>query len=424
MSSPSSSPLDWPSLEAAVAAGAPPEADPATSLASSSRASVRLFDGTPADAARVVLYRDNHCWCPYCQKVWLWLETRRVPYTVRRVTMRCYLGAGQVKETWFTSMVPSGMLPALSLDGALITESDVILQRLEAAFGPLSPGEGLDAPAVLPLRLLERALFRAWCGWLCYPSSGPADEAARRAEFVAVAARVAAALSSTPGPFFLGGHFSTADCVFVPYVERMAASLYYYKGYNLRAELPAIGAWLAALETLPAYAGTQSDAHTHAHDLPPQMGGCFASGDAAQRAAAAHVDSGPFDTVPDAADAPAPPAAALEAVRRCAKFRRQLEGVNPDRAPGRLDAALRCALTALATGRAPPRPPPGAAAGLRYIRDRVSVPRDMSLHAARRLRAALEETAALDAPAGPATATASVPVEHRRDQDPRPFRGA
>jgi glutathione S-transferase len=85
---------------------------------------------------------------------------------------------------------------------------------------------------------------------------------------------VETALASTPGPYFLDP-FSTADVVFTPYVERMNASLYYYKGYSLREENPRFSAWFDAMETRPTYRGTQSDFHTHAHDLPPQMGGCY-----------------------------------------------------------------------------------------------------------------------------------------------------
>jgi glutathione S-transferase len=82
-----------------------------------------------------------------------------------------------------------------------------------------------------------------------------------------------------------------------------------------------------------------------------------------------------------------------------------------------VDEALRCALTHLLTGERPV-PPAGSDAALRYVRDRVNVPRDMSLWAARRLRAALEATAALAGPQqGP-----PIPEQHRRDQDPRPFR--
>jgi glutathione S-transferase len=68
-----------------------------------------------------------------------------------------------------------------------------------------------------------------------------------------------------------------------------------------------------------------------------------------------------------------------------------------------------------------PLPPPaGSAPGLRYLRDRISVPRDMPLHAARRLRQALEATASLDPQDGSAPGPA-IPTGHRRDQDPRPF---
>ena len=41
------------------------------------------------------------------------------------------------KEPWYKAKVPSGMLPALELDGKLITESDVILHALESTFGVL-----------------------------------------------------------------------------------------------------------------------------------------------------------------------------------------------------------------------------------------------------------------------------------------------
>ena len=55
---------------------------------------------------------------------------------------------------------------------------------------------------------------------------------------------------------------------------------------------------------------------------------------------------------------------------------------------------------------------------LRYLRDRVNVPRDMSIYAARRMRTALERTAALAGDGeGP-----PIPVNHRRDRDPRAFR--
>jgi glutathione S-transferase len=62
-------------------------------------------------------------------------------------------------------------------------------------------------------------------------------------------------------------------------------------------------------------------------------------------------------------------------------------------------------------------PPPDTDLALRYLRDRVNVPRDMSIYAAKRLRESLEKTAALvgNRQSPPLT------VRNRRDQDPVNF---
>ena len=405
---------------------APPELE-GINGPTNAQATLRLF-GRPESEVRVTLFRDHHAWCPYCQKVWLWLEEQRIPYRIRKVTMFCY---GE-KERWYKQLVPSGMLPALELDGRMITESDRILEALEAGFGPF--GAAMGDPAVLPLRNLERLLFRAWCQWLCTPSRSASEDESGRRQFQRCASAMEQALLATPGPFLLGPGFSTADLVFVPYVERMAASLAYYKGFLLRQEHPLIGAWFTALEQRSTYLGTQSDFHTHAHDLPPQMGGCYASGSQAQAAMASRIDQGPWpigtpdgsfgDSDPETSQAE-PPEAALIALARVLKHRQPILERNP-LGPERFDPALRCALAALVPGAHQPfTPPAGSAPGLRYLRDRISVPRDMPLHAARRLRQALEATAQLDPQASPSEAPVPqgppIPTSHRRDQDPRPF---
>jgi glutathione S-transferase len=243
------------------------------------------------------------------------------------------------------------------------------------------------------------------------------------------------ALEARGGPFVLGDALTTADLVFVPYVERMNASLAYYKGFALRREHPAIHRWFMALEARSTYLGTQSDFHTHAHDLPPQMGGCFASGDPAQRALAARIDGGPWPIGAPVGASPTLPAggsfdpetsqsepadAALVALGRVLRHRAPILARNP--VPSDLFApALRCALTALVGGQGEGlMPPAGSAPGLRYLRDRISVPRDMPLHSARRLRQALEATAQRD-PLDPRAQSLPIPTGHRRDQDPRPF---
>ncbi|AFY44892.1 glutathione S-transferase family protein [Nostoc sp. PCC 7107] len=370
------------------------------------KARLRLF-GKPESDVRVTLYRDNHAWCPYCQKVWLWLEEKQIPYRIEKVTMFCY---GE-KESWYKRKVPSGMLPAIELDGIIIKESDDILIALSKVFGPLS--QGMEDSPVLPLRQLERLLFRAWCAWLCYPAISSQQEKRNREQFIGVVAKVEEALGCTPSPYFLD-NFGIVDVIFTPYLERMNASLYYYKGYSLREENPRLSAWFAAMESRPTYRGTQSDFHTHAHDLPPQMGGCWENGEPQMLLNKARVDNGPWFGLPDVTY-PEPENSRMEALQRTIEHRVNIIRVNPldDQL---FDQALRCALTYMMTDEEC-IPPLGSDIGLRYLRDRINVPRDMSIYAAKRLRESLEKTAALAGDGQPDP----IPTQHRRDQDPSNF---
>jgi glutathione S-transferase len=394
-------PLTWPELETHTTwqidyANGPTNA----------QSRLRLF-GQPESAIRVTLFRDHHAWCPYCQKIWLWLEEKRIPYRIEKVTMFCY---GE-KEAWYKRKVPSGMLPAVELDGQIITESDDILIALERAFGPLQ--FAMDDPRVITMRRLERLLFRAWCNWLCYPTRSARDDQAAREKFQEIMGYVEEALGSTPGPYFLE-EFSVADTIFTPYVERMNASLYYYKGYSMREVNPNMAAWFDAMESRSTYRGTQSDFHTHTHDLPPQMGGCYTNNEPQAQQFSQRVDNGPWFGLPDVTY-PEPETSRQEALYRVIKHRANIIRVNPTD-DASFDTALRCALTQLIKGEACV-PPAGTDAGLRYLRDRISVPRDMSIYAAKRLREALEATAALAGDRqGP-----EIPIKHRRDQDPAAF---
>merc|ERR550514_1022268 len=95
------------------------------------------------------------------------------------------------------------------------------------------------------------------------------------------------------GPFFLGEQLSLVDCVFASSLERIAASMLYYKGLKVKGSperWPAINGWFEAMEQRASYRASMSDFHTNAHDLPPQIGGCIANRTQEQRNAAAAID--------------------------------------------------------------------------------------------------------------------------------------
>lgn len=199
------------------------------------------------------------------------LEEKRIPYRVEKINMRSY---GE-KPAWYLAKVPSGLLPAISLDGQLMTESLAIMQTLEAEFPqpqPMLPSRGSrEFDEANRLLNLERELFRWWCNFVF--RSGESS----RGGLERVLDEVNSALASSPGPWFLPSSaseeqgeeslegFSLVDLTYVPHLERMAASTAYWKGLQIRGNprWPAITRWFEALELRPTYMATKSDFYTH-----------------------------------------------------------------------------------------------------------------------------------------------------------------
>ena len=173
-------------------------------------------------------------------------------------------------------------------------------------------------------------------------------------------------LQASSGPFFLES-FSVVDCVFAPFLERMSASLFYYKGFTVRdkSRFPGVAAWFDGMEGRETYRGTQSDFHTHVHDLPPQLGGCFTNETEEQRSCQARVDGGLDMQLLDCGY-PEPEGSRALAAARVLKHKEYILEANPKDVDV-VDPALRCALTNLLTGDVID-PPPGSDVALRYVR--------------------------------------------------------
>eukprot|EP00850_Spirogloea_muscicola_P010045 SM000058S18475 [mRNA] locus=s58:164541:166293:+ [translate_table: standard] len=363
----------------------------------------RRFEAPEGGEPRVVLYRDNSAWCPYCERVWLQLEEKRVPYRVEKVAMRCY---GD-KPAWYTQMVPSGLLPAVHLDGQLITESLDIMLALEQELSdckPLLPQPGTqEAARVSDLLRLERQLFGAWLQWLTSPWGS-------RQKFEATMDAVDEALAATGGPYFLGKEFSLVDAVFAPFLERIAPSIAYWKGLVVRGSgrWPHLDQWFAAMDGRPAYKAVKSDDFGICHNLEPQIGRCAPLPDGKAYRAMVDGKDGSWDlplqeeaTTWGRDDGSGAGGAREEAAAALCENHEAIVGFalrgvrDGEQFRKEVDAGLRSVVLALLKG-------PDAVASTRaglpkqvavaaaYLRDRVGVPRDMAYPAARQLRAHLQ----------------------------------
>ncbi len=380
-----------------------------------SYSNLRLF-GHNEDDVIVTLYRDRHSWCPYCQKIWLWLEFKKIPYRVKKINMFCY---GQ-KESWFLDKVRSGKLPAIEFKGQIITESDNIIALLENEFGAL--GTFITSRHLRETRKLEREIFRSWCNWLCRESFNIMDSSFRKKRFKESIFKLEKILSTSKTGFIDpsvsdSGKIEpgTGDIIFIPYMERMNASLAYYKGFNLRENYTYINNWITLFENTSSYRGTQGDFHTHSHDLPPQMGGCFKEINDQQVSFSISIDNGEglgnleFNKEFDLNYY------AKFALKRVAKHKENIIKVNPYN-KGLFEESLRSALTHMVTGEVY-KPQYYAGESLKYLKNRISVPRDMPVISARILRQSLNKIESLS----DNKEIEKIPVRNRYDQDPRNF---
>ena len=248
---------------------------------------IRLFDKPEGYEPEVILYRDQAAWCPYCEKVWLQLEEKKIPYKMIKIPLRCY---GSKPSYFQREINPSGSLPVATIKGVTITESNDIMTTLEKQFPdhhPLIPREQEQdkQQRMQQLLRLERKAFSAWFNWITSRPAGGgglggflnkvggSDRGAQQMD--AVLREVDGQLKESQrlygGPFFLGD-FSLVDCMYAPFLERMAASLPYYRAFESRSpEYPHLLQWYTAMDEREAYRGVKSDYYTHVHDLPPQV---------------------------------------------------------------------------------------------------------------------------------------------------------
>jgi len=266
---------------------------------------IRLFDeSNKEEDIRVTLYRDHASWCPvsipflqlnvicyirfpsliyppllamqYCQKVWMFLEEKRIPYRIEKINMRCY---GE-KPASFQRLQPSGAIPVAIIDGRTLNQSNDIIYTLEELFTggkqkSMLPPQDDSAKRMKAQQLLklERSLFSAWMSYLTGSSRS-------KGSFINVLGEVENELKNADGDFFLGNEVSLVDCMYAPFLERIAASMIFFKGLQIRVpkgamtDYPAINRWFDAMETLESYTLTKGDYYSHCWDLPPQLGGC------------------------------------------------------------------------------------------------------------------------------------------------------
>ena len=198
----------------------------------------------------------SHHLCPYVQRAAIVADEKGIALRREFIDL-------SAKPGWFLALSPTGKVPLLRVDEAVLFESAVICEYLDET----SPG-----PALLPAGPLERARHRAWVEFASATLNDVAglyaagDGAAFEAKRAALAGRFAAVgrALTAEGPWFGGGAFGMVDAAWAP-VFRYLDAFERCAGLFLLQDAPEVRRWRAAL------AGRPSVGRAVAADYPARL---------------------------------------------------------------------------------------------------------------------------------------------------------
>lgn len=363
----------------------------------------------------LTLYRDNNGWCPFCERVWVALMAKGIPFEERTLSL-------QKKPDWYLEKVPTGLVPAIEFcdSNEVVWESKDILLRLEddsrfSSFKSLLPAAETDRATML---LNETDQMTKSIAGVLYGSNLTSQELAVKIHgFEESMDKMNTLLSESKSAFFLGSGFSVVDCMLVPVLERLAVQLPLKTGIVLRdaARWPAVEAWFVGMETevIPYRERVKGDTYSWSaafvtilemFQSTQGVGGNDPIANAKQ--AAAHELEAQLSASPSTFDK----STRLAAVRKLAtnyaaiiqdatseaKSQKSLSRLAAADS-SQVDMALRRAASILLSEQDTVFPQEGVTAGeaeaARLIASRLCVPRDMGAPAAGALRAGLGSVA-------------------------------
>ncbi|MCZ2201302.1 glutathione S-transferase family protein [Cylindrospermopsis raciborskii] len=213
-------------------------------------------DGQPP----ILLYRDSNSWCPFCERVWLALEEKQIPFSTEFIDLTN-------KPKWYTDLVPTTLVPAAKIEGRLVYESKDILLAIEEHFDetllPEDPQENqvarqwVEKAETNELQTVAYKLLRQ-------PPEDKNELAKLELELESKLDEFEEDLGQYPGPYFLST-FSLVDIMYIPHLDRLAANLPVYRDYALlgNPRFPRINFWFAAFKERPAFSRVKSDPITN-----------------------------------------------------------------------------------------------------------------------------------------------------------------
>ncbi|KAI3991537.1 hypothetical protein MKX01_017156 [Papaver californicum] len=177
--------------------------------------------------------------CPFCQRVLLTLEEKKVPYQMHLIDTAN-------KPQWFLDVNPEGKVPVVKFDGKWVPDSDVITQTLEAKY----PQPSLVTPS--EYTSVGSKLFGSFVTFLKSKDASDGSEQALISELSALDDHLKA-----HGPYVNGENISAVDLGLAPKLYHLEVALGHFKSWSVPENLTHVKSYMKLLFSRESFVKTQ-----------------------------------------------------------------------------------------------------------------------------------------------------------------------
>ncbi|KAK8955620.1 hypothetical protein KSP40_PGU013599 [Platanthera guangdongensis] len=182
--------------------------------------------------------------CPFCQRVLLTLEEKKIPYETKLVDL-------SNKPEWFLKINPEGKVPVLKIaEDEWISDSDVITQIIEEKY----PNPSFATPA--EKASVGSKIFSSFVAFLKSKDPDDGSEQALLNELQALDEHL-----KINGPYINGEDISAADFSLAPKLFHLEVALDHFKDWRIPENLTYVNAYTKLLFNRDSFAKTKPAAN-------------------------------------------------------------------------------------------------------------------------------------------------------------------